>query len=216
MKSLLTAGNAKTGPDIFIWNLPPGATCPGATSLCRKHCYADKYITRFSIDYADFMKQSKASNFVDVMVEEIERSGAKVVRIHVAGDFYSAEYTRKWFQIAKRCPTVVFYCYTKSWRKPRIYPAANALRMLPNVELWWSCDSECIGEGVPEGRIAYMSVDDNDKPPKEYVDLLFRVNRHTIRKSLNGTRCCPKESGDPPENMTCQTCRLCFADALVK
>jgi hypothetical protein len=39
---------------------------------------------------------------------------AKVVRVHVSGDFFQAEYFAAWCLVARARPDVVFYAYTKS------------------------------------------------------------------------------------------------------
>ena len=39
---------------------------------------------------------------------------AGIVRIHVAGDFFSADYMQAWYNVAMSNPTVLFYAYTKS------------------------------------------------------------------------------------------------------
>jgi hypothetical protein len=82
--------------------------------------------------------------------------------------------------------------------------------------LWFSCDKECLGDGLPEGRSAYMSTGDHDKPPADAVDLVFRVDRRTVCKSMNGTLVCPHENGTPHNGLTCSKCQLCFKDVLLK
>ena len=49
---------------------------------------------------------------------------ARFVRIHESGDFYSQTYLDKWFEVCRRLPSIVFWCYTRSYmfdfsRKPR-------------------------------------------------------------------------------------------------
>ena len=39
---------------------------------------------------------------------------AGIVRIHVAGDFFSADYMQAWYNVAMMNPSVLFYAYTKS------------------------------------------------------------------------------------------------------
>ncbi len=52
--------------------------------------------------------------------EMIDRIGADlpanagIVRIHVAGDFFSRDYMAAWYHVAKQRPDVLFYAYTKS------------------------------------------------------------------------------------------------------
>ena len=41
---------------------------------------------------------------------------AGIVRIHVAGDFFSREYMQAWYTVAMLNPSVLFYAYTKSLR----------------------------------------------------------------------------------------------------
>jgi len=41
---------------------------------------------------------------------------AGIVRIHVAGDFFSADYMQAWYNVAALNPNVLFYAYTKSIR----------------------------------------------------------------------------------------------------
>ena len=39
---------------------------------------------------------------------------AGIVRIHVAGDFFNADYMQAWYNVAVMNPSVLFYAYTKS------------------------------------------------------------------------------------------------------
>ena len=53
------------------------------------------------------------------MVELINGSlpkNAGIVRIHVAGDFFSRQYLDAWYIVALRNPKILFYAYTKSLR----------------------------------------------------------------------------------------------------
>ena len=53
------------------------------------------------------------------MVELINGSlpkNAGIVRIHVAGDFFSQQYLAAWYIVALRNPKILFYAYTKSLR----------------------------------------------------------------------------------------------------
>ena len=55
----------------------------------------------------------------DEMVELIHGSlpkDAGIVRIHVAGDFFSRDYMHAWYIVALRNPRTLFYAYTKSLR----------------------------------------------------------------------------------------------------
>ena len=39
---------------------------------------------------------------------------AGIIRIHVAGDFFSADYMQAWYSVAEMNPNILFYAYTKS------------------------------------------------------------------------------------------------------
>lgn len=113
---------------FIIWNLPSVKTCPFATELCKKSCYARKaervYPSVLPSREKNFM-DSLQPDFVERMIFTIEKelnskkcAGKKVVfRIHESGDFYNLEYTKKWIEITKHFEhnnNIVFLAYTKS------------------------------------------------------------------------------------------------------
>jgi len=121
MKDMVKIGNDKMGPNVMTFSLPPVITCR-PSKWCLKgrdgkpRCYALRgrmtwpNVTRsFRRNY----EASKKPNFVDRIVSEIEEKGLPYFRIHVAGDFYSASYARKWIEIANRCPGVLFRTTTR-------------------------------------------------------------------------------------------------------
>jgi hypothetical protein len=138
VRHLLTAGNMKVGPAVFQWSIPAGDTCPGQSPACARECYAKRgnyafpYIRRFH--FAN-LALAERDDFARLMIADIGRLWPRVVRIHVAGDFYSPEYVRKWVQVCKVCPDVRFYAYTRSWRVPEIARELRELADLPNVQL---------------------------------------------------------------------------------
>ena len=217
LKSLLFSGNLKTGTPIALFNLPRVLTCPGATDVCQKHCYAQKSSKRFPGSDPSHQLRYEASlrpDFVEVMVADIIRSKTKFVRIHSSGDFYSAAYIAKWIKIIQKTPDVVYYAYTHSWRCPGLIRRLDYLRRLPNMQLWWSADSDTVEP--PEGLTAYMAVTDEDVPDYE-VSMIFRVLRKKKCLKIGGFKVCPLESGRPElkaGGMTCASCKLCFSNAL--
>ena len=110
---------------FLIWNLPAQITCPYATELCKKFCYAKKAERVYPGVLPSRMRNlefSKSPEFVREMVQYIwkksrtaMRKGKRIYfRIHESGDFYNVEYVRKWVDITRQCPQVVFLAYTKS------------------------------------------------------------------------------------------------------
>lgn len=142
-KIFISIGNEKLGllPNFnlparsFLLNGELVVTCPGATTYCRKVCYAQKgqYIVNRAIplEYAANYLASLRPDFVDGMIDAIsiaeERNARmwltaygrlpehRLFRLHTSGDFYSPEYAEKWYGIASNMPDINFYAYTKAW-----------------------------------------------------------------------------------------------------
>jgi len=125
------------------------------------------------------------------MVKELD-----VVRVHVSGDFNSADYVRLWTEIAEKCPQTTFGAYTRSWVVPEIERALSELATRPNVELFLSLD-DTMEQEPPSGwwyRRAYV------KPTLE---------------RLPGVALCPNQvqahRGRPRgERVTCMECGICY------
>lgn len=211
---LLQRGNSKTGAGIYQFSIPAGDSCPGKTALCDERCYAQKGFfvmpnvqARLERNFAS----SKLANFPMLVTEELLKHKVTIMRIHVAGDFYSLAYVKKWIEIVKANPTVIFFAYTRSWRLPNMRPLIEELGKLPNMRMWFSLDRETGDPGrVPKGiRTAYMSVaihDTHEKP----VNLYFRDYpiRGIIQKRIEGSLVCPPENGIT--HTTCEKCGVCY------
>lgn len=212
--------NTKLGRNVFGWSIPAILTCPGASDLCKSICYACKhrYHSRSVKDsLATNYAISKKPGFVERTIEEIQRRHIKTVRIHVAGDFYSAEYARKWLKIIHRLPGVTFTAYTRSWRVKEIDKVLKTMGRAPNMHLWFSADRETGKPPVRKGvRVAWMAVDDNDLPPA-WAHLAFRDDRGEPMKWMNNKLVCPAENGVQTKvKMTCDACRVCYRNKPVK
>jgi hypothetical protein len=92
-------------------------TCPAALA-CRDPCYAKQGMYRFSnvVNARKYnLDMSLQSDFVDNAITDLKRMRkVNTVRIHDSGDFYNHEYYRKWCDIAKAFPHIIFYAYTKT------------------------------------------------------------------------------------------------------
>ena len=124
----VSRGNAKlkkteklNNATVIGFDLPAGLTCPYAGE-CKKICYAKKGNYQFPSKKdacKDNLIASQQDDFIQRMVATINGIKANnekplYVRVHASGDFYSIEYARKWAEIARQCPSVTFYAYTKS------------------------------------------------------------------------------------------------------
>lgn len=105
-----------TGLRVYNFGIPAQDTCLWAGE-CKKYCYASKGAYIWSNVKPAFERRldaTKQDNFAQVMIAEIVRRKANVIRIHDSGDFYSREYLHKWFKVMDSLPQVKFYAYSKS------------------------------------------------------------------------------------------------------
>lgn len=214
---MIVPGNAKLGRAVWSFGLAAVATCPGATALCMKHCYARGGL--FSLPSVRDNRRrcyeaSQRKTFAKEMTALIRTNFVELMRCHVEGDFYDAAYIGKWAKVAAACRKTTFLAYTRSWRVPGLIPALSELGSLPNVRLWFSADAETGQPPRVAGvrGVAYMSLSDADLPGYQ-ADVVFRDRSATLMKyTPDGDLVCPYEQGVRPKTkITCSACRYCFS-----
>jgi len=150
----LSRGNSKIHKAL-IWNITSRKTCPGATTLCKKICYAaDAEVFRKNTvpqSRDRNLLMSKQPDFADLMIEKIKRSRLKKMRLHESGDFYNQKYLNAWVKIIGACPDVAFWAYTKSYT----LDFSKALK-LKNLVLRYSTDATSKHE--PKQKIPFAAV----------------------------------------------------------
>jgi hypothetical protein len=118
-------GSEKT--TFLTWGISAVVTCPNATPICKKICYArieENFRPNIKASrarhYNESLKDSFIKDMVDILNYELDRkkNADKIifVRIHTSGDFYSLEYFNKWAAIAaafKGNKRIHFQAYTK-------------------------------------------------------------------------------------------------------
>lgn len=140
---IFTYGNDKL-KKMYTFSLPAGHACPGANQCmskadrhgggltdgpnCQFRCFAASEEARLTevrlIRWHNFDKL-RACKTTEAIVNLIVRSlpqDAKMIRVHVSGDYYSETYFMAWLEVARLNPHIVFYSYTKSlpiWLKHR-------------------------------------------------------------------------------------------------
>jgi hypothetical protein len=215
--ALLQAGNSKLGRGIWAFGLPAGSTCPGKTKSCSKACYATKGFYRMK-SVKTYLRRSKAASrrqaFVQAVRSEMREIMPSAVRWHTSGDFYDAEYARKFLQLVRAEPRTTFLVYTRSWNQPEIAEVLKECALEKNCMLWLSCDTE-MGSPVRwkgVAGIAFMALSDADQPTFP-VDLVFFVNKPSKQTRFFGkTLVCPFEQNGPKsKEFTCSTCRYCLS-----
>jgi hypothetical protein len=142
--------NGKTPTIANTFGLPSGKaySCPGATSVCEKICYAGKLekvykgVKDVLVNNWEQLKDAKYPKMVMLLDEMIisfkadcdKRKADKLFRIHWDGDFFSVQYAIAWATVIKKHSDVQFWVYTRSDF------AVPVLQNIPNLALYFSAD----------------------------------------------------------------------------
>lgn len=129
-------GNAKLGKLIYTFSIVSGYTCPFAKDCLAKvdrmtgkltdgphtqfRCFSASQEALFPAvrksrweNFEKIKNAVKNNTLVDLILNSIPKK-ATIIRVHVAGDFYSQSYFNAWMQVARNRPDIIFYAYTKS------------------------------------------------------------------------------------------------------
>ncbi len=144
--------NGKTPTIANTFGLPAGKdfSCPGATSICESVCYAGKLekvykgVKDVLLHNWNLLKDADhdtMENLLQDMINDFKkdcdkREAPKLFRIHWDGDFFSKEYAFAWKHVILNNPDVQFWVYT------RVDFAANMLKDIDNLSLYFSTDDE--------------------------------------------------------------------------
>lgn len=123
------------GHKVYSFDILSGWSCPFAKEcLSKVHQIGDKrkikdgpntqfrcfsasqealFPSVYNLRKSNFDNLRKSENMADDLQSYLPKN-AGVIRIHVAGDFFSPAYFQAWVETAKNNPTVLFYTYTKS------------------------------------------------------------------------------------------------------
>lgn len=116
---LMTKDNVKV--KTYLFSLPPIVSCLNCNS-CKSDCFALKSYHQYPSTMAlwdynfNLVKNDlfKLYDKLDNQLKRIARSkGAKMVRIHQSGDFYSQNYLNMWCDLIAKYPMITFFGYTK-------------------------------------------------------------------------------------------------------
>jgi hypothetical protein len=190
--ALLSRPTKLPGPS---WSLPAGPACPfrrnGPNTICGS-CYADN-VGRYSqaqikrAQWARFdwtlqcLRTPEGTQvFVQTMVEAIDATGYRYMRVHDSGDLFSPAYTRAWIRICSALSWVRFWFPTRSWQAPWV-EVIRELAALPNV------------------AVRPSAIHFDDEPPH-----IEGLAAGTSVKAFGYT--CPA----PQQNNACADCRRCW------
>lgn len=189
---------------VFNWTIPAfkaldgTMTCPNA-SKCVAGCYAQMgaYIwNNVKKAHQEKLDLTRTEDFVPLMIKAIEtklkRTKNVYIRIHDAGDFYSAEYTLKWFNIMQyfKGKPVHFYAYTK-----QVQMFKDLSEQLPvNFKLIFSYGGKQDKLINPEtDRHASVFENDSELLDKGYIDasnddMLALTDNHKVGLVYHGNK----------------------------
>jgi hypothetical protein len=163
-------GNGSLIQNTF--GLPAGKnySCPSATSICEKVCYAGKLEKLYKAVKAnllhnwELLKDADRITMFDLLSDMVadfkkdcvKRNAEMLFRIHWDGDFFNEEYTHAWRSVIEEQPDIQFWVYT------RVKSAALILKDIPNLSLYYSTDSENVDNAkvlsVEHGiKLAYLA-----------------------------------------------------------
>ena len=188
----LQLGNDKLGRSIWTWSMPAVTACGTAPSAyCERSCYAIAF-RRFPTVVRAHQRNHELTRDRTSFLTELRTDlgylpAGSVVRLHVAGDFFSADYATTWLRLISGFEHLTFYGYTRAWTDREIHRVLAKVRARPNVRLWASSDWT-------------MS-----RPPSRWPEA--RVFRSIADARAAGYIVCPEQLGEKP---SCETCQLCW------
>tara|TARA_B110000503_G_scaffold15887_1_gene22458 strand:+ start:657 stop:1331 length:675 start_codon:yes stop_codon:yes gene_type:complete len=198
------------------FGLPAGQafSCPGATSVCSKICYAGKLEDLYT-SVRNVLQTNwnllKDANFetmvelLDAMITEFETESTKwnadkLFRIHWDGDFFNMTYVQAWKKVILDHTETQFWVYTRSDF------AVPELIGIPNLALYFSADNAnlelAVGLKTTYGvKLAYLAEN-------------FEVGQRVMKEATGrpGAKCPENKRAIPlisPEGSACVRCKLC-------
>jgi hypothetical protein len=157
----LPSPNGKTAQGANAFGLPSGLafSCPGATSICERVCYAGKLekiykgvrdilmhnwnlLSGASVEVMADLILAMVQDFVDETLAQRAKSKPATFdfRIHWDGDFFSTDYAEAWAAVIRLFPYVRFWVYTRSFTSDlNVVPI---LAGIENLSLYLSADAD--------------------------------------------------------------------------
>lgn len=96
--------------------------CMFASLFCAKFCYAKRGQMAYNMTVMGYtlryiLAKFHPVEFKQLVIDSIQANydKFKIMRVHVAGDFFSQEYMDLWFEIARKYPEKKFMSYTKAF-----------------------------------------------------------------------------------------------------
>ena len=207
--------NGKTPTIANTFGLPAGKSysCPNATSVCSKVCYAGKLEKVYKgvrdtlIHNWELLKDADEQTMVSLlstMIDEFitdcnKRNAEKLFRIHWDGDFFNETYTNAWKTVITNNTDIQFWVYT------RVPSAARALQGIDNLSLYFSTDADNKDEAVSLSKTGIKLA---------YLADTFAIGQTDLKEMIGkvGAKCPENKKAIPlidKEGSACVKCSLC-------
>ena len=168
----MSLNNSKLSKDgITSINMPPILTCPGA-GVCKQYCYAQVGMQAMGNPknfrlraYQLWLDSPK--KFIEVALEEIRRSGRRIIRWHDSGDIVSLKYLKMMINIALKVPEIKFYTYSKSISIIKKYGFDLLPVNLKIIQSYGGKEDHLIDERFPFAKVFL----NKDSIPLDFVDM---------------------------------------------
>lgn len=220
-KDRKVANSVTAGGGVRIANtfgLPSGKaySCPNATSICEKVCYAGKLEKIYKGTLSVLMRNWAAlqdcgddigaiTTLLAEMITEFRQDCDKKqaeykFRIHWDGDFYSPSYAQAWREVILANPDITFWVYT------RVPSAVEILTGLPNLSLYFSTDAD--------NRETAISLRNDYGVKLAWLDSTFEQGKSALAEIGIRAPRCPENNKAlaliSPEGSACSLCSLCI------
>ena len=209
--------NGKTPTIANTFGLPAGKdfSCPGQTPTCAKVCYAGKLEkiykgVRDTLLHNWNLLKDADHDTMEALIQDMiddfkkdcdKRNAPKLFRIHWDGDFFSDEYAFVWKHIVLNNPDIKFWVYT------RVPSAANILKGIENLSLYFSTDKDNTEVAINLNK---------DKGIKlAYLADTFAIGQEDMKAMIGkvGAKCPENKKAIPlisKEGSACVSCGLCI------
>jgi hypothetical protein len=203
--------NGKTARIANSFGLPAGRdySCPAATSVCSKICYAGKLekiypnVKASLIHNWDLVRDADhdtIENLLEDMIADFRSDcekwdAPKDFRIHWDGDFFKPEYTFAWKHVILNNPDIRFWAYT------RVESAAYMLKGMENLSIYFSADKDNFEAAA---RLKSVGI------PLAGLHETFDQAKEMLLSIGERTAVCPEQRGQIKLEGACVACGICL------
>ncbi len=209
--------NGKTPTIANTFGLPAGKdySCPGQTATCAKVCYAgklekvykgvrDNLLHNWNLlkDADHDTMEALLTDMINDFRKDCEKKDAPMLfRIHWDGDFFNDEYAFAWKHVILNNPDIKFWVYT------RVASAANMLKNIDNLSLYYSTDADNKEEAIKLNKDTGIKL--------AYLADTFAIGQADMKAMIGkvGAKC-PENNKQIPlisqNGSACVSCGLCI------